>query len=104
MLYYVSKWQAYCFRERSDWVHDRQFGLWFRLADTGIPARIVTDENLLYEELLAPCMVVPFGTVMDVPVRERLRALSYGMRVMADEKPGRFHRESRDGGAVWRAD
>lgn len=89
-LYYVSKWQNYVYREPSEWVHDRQFGYWLTLHRAGIPARIVTDENLLKEDLRAQTMVIPCGAVIDAPVRDRLRALSNGMRIVADDIPGLF--------------
>ena len=88
VLYYVSKWQNYAFREGDEWVHERQFALWRRLVEAGIPTRIVTDENLLHEDLRAPAMAVPFATAIDAPVRDRLRAMAVGMHVVADTPPG----------------
>lgn len=87
-LYYVSKWQNYCYREPTEWLHERQFALWHRLRSAGIPTRIVTDENLIYEDLRAQFLLLPFANVIDLPARERIRSLSYGMRAIADEKPG----------------
>ncbi len=88
VLYYVSKWQNYCFRESSEWVHDRQFAFWLELAEAGIPARIVTDDNVLHERLSADVMVLPFDVLIDAPVRERLLTFSQEMRMIADESPG----------------
>ncbi len=88
VIYYLSKWQHYCYREKTEWVYDRQFALWFKLRDAGVRTRIVTDENLLNEMFDAELMLLPFASVLDAPVRERIRALSYGMRMIADTKPG----------------
>ncbi|GMU93579.1 MAG: hypothetical protein AMXMBFR4_26370 [Candidatus Hydrogenedentota bacterium] len=88
VLYYVSKWQNYCYRESTEWVHERQFALWHRLHSAGIPTRIVSDENLIHEDLRAEFLLLPFANLIDLPARERIRSLSYGMRVIADEKPG----------------
>ncbi|HOZ49776.1 MAG TPA: nitrilase-related carbon-nitrogen hydrolase [Candidatus Hydrogenedentes bacterium] len=90
VLYYVSKWQSYGYREPDEWVHDRQFALWFRLCDAGIPSRIVTDENLVHEDVRAKVMLLPFATVLDAPARDRLRSLSHGMAMIADDPPGQF--------------
>ena len=88
VLYYVSKWANYCLRESDDWFHDRQFGLWSQMQAVGIPARIVTDENLLREPLNAKLLVIPTAPVMDAAVRERLRSLSFGTRVVCGQDTG----------------
>lgn len=72
-LYYVSKWQNYRFREPSEWVYGRQFELWHRLADEGEPVRIVTDENVLYEDLRPEVVYAPFAREVEPNVQERLR-------------------------------
>jgi len=90
ILYYVSKWQQYAFRENEDWVYERQFTFWHRLQEACLNVRIVSDENVMNETLFADYLLLPFDIVIDEPVRERLRALSYGMKAIADEKPGIF--------------
>lgn len=88
ILYYVSKWQHYGFREPDEWIHSRQFDFWHALYESGAPVRIVSDENLLEEEIRADYLLLPFNVLIDAPVRDRIRALSHGIRVIADEKPG----------------
>ncbi|MCC6694333.1 MAG: beta-galactosidase [Candidatus Hydrogenedentes bacterium] len=88
VLYYVSKWANYCYREPDESLYERQFGLWSLMQSAGVPARIVTDENLLHESLDANAIVIPCAPVMDASVRERLRALSFGMRVVCGQDTG----------------
>ncbi len=88
VLYFVSKWANYCFRESDEWLYDRQFGLFTSLRAAGIPARIVTDENLISENLSGDVLVIPFAPLVAAPVRDRIRALSYGMRTVATDPVG----------------
>jgi predicted amidohydrolase len=90
ILYYVSKWQNYYASPAEESIHHRQFNLWEALTDAGISARIISDANLTREDLRAPVMLIPYAPVMDVPARERLRSLSWGIRIVAGERPGVF--------------
>ena len=98
VLYYVSKWLNYAYREPDESWYDRQFGLFSSLRAAGIPARIVTDENLLHEDFDATTLVIPCAPVIDAPVRERIRALSYGMRVVADQPVGVYTATAKTAG------
>ncbi len=90
VLYYVSKWQQYAFREPTDWLYDRQFAFWHALHAAGMPVRVVSDENLLNEDLRADFLVLPCVRVIDDLVRDRIRSLSYGLRAVGDEPPGTY--------------
>ena len=46
VLLFVSKWTNYCYRERTEWVHDAQFGAWRMLTTHDIPVRIICEDNL----------------------------------------------------------
>lgn len=90
VFYYVSKWLNYSFRESDEWLYDRQFGLMASLRAAGISARVVTDETLLTEPITGGLLLIPYAPVIDAAVRERIRTLSYGMRVLAESPVGRY--------------
>jgi hypothetical protein len=46
VLLFLSKWTNYCYRERTEWVHDAQFGAWRMLTAHGMPVRIICEDNL----------------------------------------------------------
>jgi hypothetical protein len=46
VLLFVSKWANYCYRERTEWLHDAQFGAWRMLTSRGLSVRIVCEDNL----------------------------------------------------------
>lgn len=46
VLLFFSKWTTYCYRERSEWLHDAQFGWWKLMFDLGIPTRVICEDNL----------------------------------------------------------
>ncbi|GMV92742.1 MAG: hypothetical protein AMXMBFR82_25200 [Candidatus Hydrogenedentota bacterium] len=90
VLYYVSKWQNYAHREADEWLYGRQFGLLGALRAAGISTRVVTDENILTEPLTADALFIPYAPLIDAPVRDRLRTLSYGMRVVSHDPVGLY--------------
>ncbi|MBM3289813.1 MAG: carbon-nitrogen hydrolase family protein [Candidatus Hydrogenedentes bacterium] len=98
MLYYVSKWQNYCTRDASVDLFEKQFAALRPLLDRNADVRVITDENLLHEDLRAGTVVIPYAEVMDGPVRERLRAVSMGARVVALSKPGIYTPIAKTGG------
>ncbi|GMW01161.1 MAG: hypothetical protein AMXMBFR84_22980 [Candidatus Hydrogenedentota bacterium] len=96
--YYLSKWQNYLYREDAEWLAEKQMALLSELLDRSISVRVVTDANLLSEPINASAMVIPWAPVMDAPVRERLAALSYGMRIIAADKPGVYTTTAKTNG------
>ena len=46
VLLFVSKWANYCYREKSEWLHDAQFGAWRMLRSLGVPVRFICEDNL----------------------------------------------------------
>lgn len=98
VLYYVSKWLNYAYREPGESLYDLQFGLFSELRAAGFSARIVTDENLLEEAFDAKTLVIPYAPLIDAPVRERIRTLSYGMRVIAGGPVGVYTATTRTQG------
>ena len=45
-LLFLSKWANYCYREKTEWLHDAQFGAWRMLTSRGLPVRIICEDNL----------------------------------------------------------
>lgn len=97
-LYYVSKWQNYVYREQNEDLYEQQFGLLRKLSAAKLPVRVVTDENLIHDNLRAEVLFAPSAQVMDAAARERLRAISLGTRVIAGEKPGVYTPEAKTDG------
>ncbi len=98
ILYYASKWQNYSVRDPNLDLFDTQFRALRILLDAGADVRVVTDENLLHEELRASTMLVPCADVIDDPVRETLRSVSLGARVIAAAKPGIYTPSAKTSG------
>jgi len=46
VLLFLSKWANYCYREKTEWLHDAQLGAWRMLRERGWPVRIVCEDNL----------------------------------------------------------
>jgi hypothetical protein len=46
VLLFVSKWCNYCFRESTEWVHEKQFAAWRELTSKGVPVRMICEDNL----------------------------------------------------------
>ena len=46
VLLFLSKWANYCYRERTEWLHDAQFGAWRMLTQRGLAVRIICEDNL----------------------------------------------------------
>jgi hypothetical protein len=46
VLLFISKWANYCYREKSEWLHDAQFGAWRMLTSLGVPVRFICEDNL----------------------------------------------------------
>jgi hypothetical protein len=46
ILLFVSKWANYAYREKTQWLHDAQFGAWKMLTDHHLPVRIICEDNL----------------------------------------------------------
>ncbi|MFQ6132846.1 MAG: hypothetical protein ACE5R4_12470 [Armatimonadota bacterium] len=51
VLLFVSKWANYCYRERTEWLHDAQFGAWRMLREHGHHVRVICEDNLPEPEL-----------------------------------------------------
>ena len=45
ILLFVSKWANYCYREKTEWLHDAQFGAWRMLTSRGLPVRFICEDN-----------------------------------------------------------
>lgn len=46
ILLFVSKWANLCYREKTEWLHEAQFGAWKMLRDRGLPVRFICEDNL----------------------------------------------------------
>jgi len=46
ILYFVSKWTNYRYRESTEWVHDAQLGAWRALTERGHRLRAICEDNL----------------------------------------------------------
>lgn len=77
ILLFISKWANYCYREKTEWLHDAQLGAWHMLNSREIPVRIVCEDNL--NEDLSPYrgLYVAFSPPPLLPgdSREKLRQL-----------------------------
>lgn len=76
--YYVSKWENYCNRDPNVSLFERQFGPFREMLKANLWLRVVTDENLLYEDPTDQDVFIPSAAVIDDEVRERLRSVSLG--------------------------
>ncbi len=60
VLLMFSSWSTYCYREKSEWLHDTMFGWWKLLTDAGIPVRIICEDNLTEDLSKYKALVVPY--------------------------------------------
>ncbi|HNT36883.1 MAG TPA: hypothetical protein PKH07_17975 [bacterium] len=86
VLLFMSKWANYTYREKTEWLHDAQFGVYRMFTQLGIPTRIICEDNLDEDlsgyraifrafspvELLSSSQrnkleAVPLPTIIDVP-------------------------------------
>lgn len=77
VLLFLSKWEFYSFREPDERLHDAQFDHYKRLADKGIPVRIICEDNLA-EELSGYRALIVAGAPLELlpaHAREKLEAL-----------------------------
>jgi hypothetical protein len=78
VLLFVSKWSNYCYRERSEWLHDAQFGAWRMLTSLGLPVRFICEDNLAEDLSGYRGVYVAFSPPELLPAssRETLNALT----------------------------
>ena len=78
VLLFVSKWANYCYRERTEWLHDAQFGAWQMLTSCGLPVRIVCEDNLDEDLSVYRGVYIAFSPpeLMPVSARAKLDALT----------------------------
>ena len=79
LLLFFSKWANYCYREKTEWLHDAQFGWWKLAADLGIPSRIICEDNLGEDLSAYRGMVVAFSPLDLMPADDR--AALAGLRI-----------------------
>jgi hypothetical protein len=71
VLLFVSKWANYCYREKSEWLHDAQFGAWHMLTSRGFPVRIICEDNLDEDFTGYRAMYVAFSPYELMPTSAR---------------------------------
>jgi hypothetical protein len=78
ILLFVSKWANYCYREKTEWLHDAQFGAWHMLTSHAAPVRFICEDNLDEDLSAYHGMYVAFSPPELMPQRARsqLEALS----------------------------
>jgi hypothetical protein len=78
ILLFVSKWANYCYREKTEWLHDAQFGAWRMLTSRGVPVRIVCEDNLDEDLSTYGGVYVAFSPpeLMPTSARTKLEALT----------------------------
>ena len=81
VLLFVSKWANYAYRERSEWLHDAQFGVYRILDELGIPVRFICEDNLEEDLSGYHALYVAFSPpeLMPEEAWQRLEALNLPM-------------------------
>ena len=72
VLLFISKWCDYCFRESSEWVHEKQFATWHEMTSKGGPVRIICEDNLDEDLSGYRALVVAFCPPQVLPNKSRL--------------------------------
>jgi hypothetical protein len=77
ILLFVSKWANLCYREKTEWLHDAQFGDWKMLRDRGLPVRFICEDNLAEDLSHYRGLYVAFSPpqLLPTPARDRLARL-----------------------------
>jgi hypothetical protein len=77
ILLFVSKWANLCYREKTEWLHDAQFGAWEMLRDRGLPVRFICEDNLDEDLSHYRGLYVAFSPppLIPTPDRDRLARL-----------------------------
>jgi hypothetical protein len=88
VLLFVSKWANYCYREKTEWLHERQFGAWHELVSKGENARIICEDNLGEDLSGYHALAIAFSPRECIPTKPRaaLEALERRLPAMRLEK------------------
>ncbi len=71
ILLFVSKWANYCYREKTEWLHDAQFGAWEMLREHGLPVRFICEDNLKEDLSGYRGLYVAFSPAAAIPSKPR---------------------------------
>lgn len=84
VLLFFSKWANYRYRERTEWLHDAQFGVWKLLRDMAIPVRVICEDNLGEDLTRYKGLVLAFSPVDVMPAEDRVAIERLGLPIVAD--------------------
>ena len=84
VLLFFSKWANYRYRERTEWLHDAQFGVWKLLRDMAIPVRVICEDNLAEDLTRYKGLVLAFSPVDVMPAEDRVAIERLGLPIVAD--------------------
>jgi len=73
LLLFFSKWANYCYREKSEWLHDTQFGYWKLLHDLGYKTRIICEDNLTENLDAYRGIIFAFSPLELMPAQDRVK-------------------------------
>jgi hypothetical protein len=81
ILLFVSKWSNYCYREKTEWLHDAQFGAWRMLTSKNLNVRFICEDNLSEDLSMHRGLYVAFSPPELIPAPQRAKLESLQRRL-----------------------